>query len=131
MVFCAYMAFVYVPWDFLWKPVSRDEEVWLGIMFTGWGAKLTEPLHWAIYAAGFYGFYRMRSWMWPWAAAYVGSVALGMLVWPLLYQQTTPSCSGWSDSRRSRCSRALSGSPSRCSAKSACRCASATASGRS
>ena len=87
MVFCAYMAFVYVPWDFLWKPVARDEEVWLGIMFKGWGAKLTEPLHWAIYTAGFYGFYRMRSWMWPWAAAYVGSVALGMLVWPLLYQQ--------------------------------------------
>ena len=86
MVFCAYMAFVYVPWDFLWKPVSRDEEVWFGIMFTGWGAKLTEPLHWAIYTAGFYGFYRMRSWMWPWAAAYAASVAIGMLVWPLLYQ---------------------------------------------
>ena len=85
MVFCAFMAFVYVPWDFLWKPVSRDEEVWLGVLFTGWGAKLTEPLHWAIYAAGFYGFYRMRSWMWPWAAAYTASVALGMLVWPLLY----------------------------------------------
>src|SRR5262249_2625881 len=85
MVFCAFMAFVYVPWDFLWKPVSRDEEVWLGIMFTGWGAKLTEPLHWAIYAAGFYGFYRMRSWMWPLAAAYVLTVAFGMLVWALLY----------------------------------------------
>jgi len=85
MTFCAFMAFVYVPWDLLWKPVSRDEEVWLGVMFTGWGAKLTEPLHWAIYAAGFYGFYRMRSWMWPWAAAYTGSVAFGMLVWPLLY----------------------------------------------
>jgi hypothetical protein len=24
--------------------------------------------------------------MWPWAAVYTGSVALGMLVWPLLYQ---------------------------------------------
>src|SRR5262245_63863790 len=85
MVFCAYMAFVYVPWDFLVKPAAHDEEVWLGIMFTGWAAKLTEPLHWAIYAAGFYGFYRMRSWMWPWAAVYAGSVALGMLVWPLFY----------------------------------------------
>jgi len=86
MVFCAYMAFVYVPWDFLLKPVAGDEEVWLGVMFTGWGAKLTEPLHWAIYTAGFFGFYRMRSWMWPWAAVYAGSVAFGMLVWPMLYQ---------------------------------------------
>jgi hypothetical protein len=85
MVFCAYMAFVYVPWDFLIKPTAHDEEVWLGIMFRGWAAKLTEPLHWAIYAAGFYGFYRMRSWMWPWAAVYAGSVALGMLVWPIFY----------------------------------------------
>ncbi|HKA16176.1 MAG TPA: SDR family oxidoreductase [Myxococcota bacterium] len=88
MVFCAFMAFVYVPWDFLVKPMARDQEVWLGIMLTGLGAKLTEPLHWAIYAAGFYGFYRMRSWMWPWAAAYAASVAIGMLVWPLLYQQS-------------------------------------------
>jgi uncharacterized protein len=88
MVFCAFMAFVYVPWDLLWKPVSRDEEVWLGILFTGWGAKLTEPFHWAIYAAGFYGFYRMRPWMWPWAAFYAGGVAIGMLLWPILYQSS-------------------------------------------
>jgi hypothetical protein len=128
MVFCAYMAFVYVPWDFLWKPVSRDEEVWFGIMFTGWGAKLTEPLHWAIYAAGFYGFYRMRSWMWPWAAAYAASVAIGMLVWPLLYQHGF--CSAPWRSCRSRCSRARCGRRSHNLARSACRCASATASGR-
>jgi short-subunit dehydrogenase len=88
MVFCAFMAFVYVPWDFLWKPVDGDQEVWLGVMFTGWGAKLTEPLHWAIYAAGFYGFYRMRAWMWPWAAVYAGSVAFGMVVWPILHHQS-------------------------------------------
>jgi short-subunit dehydrogenase len=85
LVFCAYMTFVYVPWDFFVKPVAGDEEVWLGILFTGVAAKLTEPLHWAIYAAGTYGFLRMRPWMWPWAAVYAGSVAFGMLVWPLLY----------------------------------------------
>lgn len=88
MVFSAYMTFVYVPWDFFVKPVAHDEEVWLGILFTGFWAKLTEPLHWAIYAAGFYGFYRMRSWMWPWAAVYAGTVAFGMLVWPILYQDS-------------------------------------------
>jgi short-subunit dehydrogenase len=85
MVFCAYMAFVYVPWDFLLKPAAVDEEVWFGIRFHGWAAKLTEPLHWAIYAAGWYGFRHMKSWMWPWAAVYAGQVALGMLLWNFVY----------------------------------------------
>jgi short-subunit dehydrogenase len=85
MVFCGYMAFVYVPWDFFAKPVAVDEEVWFGLMFHGWAAKAAEPLHWAVYAAGAYGFRRMKSWMWPWAALYVGQVAVGMLVWNLLY----------------------------------------------
>jgi short-subunit dehydrogenase len=85
MVFSAYMAFIYVPWDFLVKPVAVDEEVWFGVMFHGWAAKAAEPFHWAVYAAGAYGFRTMRSWMWPWAAVYVGQVAVGMLVWNLLY----------------------------------------------
>jgi short-subunit dehydrogenase len=85
MIFCAYMAIVYVPWDFFAKPVARDEEVWFGIVLSGYGAKLTEPLHWAIYAAGFYGFLRMRRWMWPWAAAYAAQVAVAMLLYPWIY----------------------------------------------
>ncbi|MDH3520952.1 MAG: SDR family NAD(P)-dependent oxidoreductase [Myxococcales bacterium] len=85
MIFCATMAFVYVPWDFFFKPVAQDEEVWLGIMLHGVAAKLSEPLHGAIYAAGAYGFYRMRAWMWPWAAVYAASVAIGMFVWCVLY----------------------------------------------
>ncbi len=85
MVFSAYMAFVYVPWDFLFKPVARDEEAWFGVLLTGWAAKATEPLHAAIYAAGAYGFRHMRRWMWPWAAVYVGQVAVGMLVWSTFY----------------------------------------------
>ena len=28
MVFCAYMAFIYLPWDIFVKPMARDEEVW-------------------------------------------------------------------------------------------------------
>jgi short-subunit dehydrogenase len=82
--FCAYMAFVYVPWDFLAKPVAQDEEVWFGVVLHGWAAKLTEPLHGAIYAAGAYGFWRMRPWMWPWAAVYAAQVAIAVAVWPLL-----------------------------------------------
>jgi short-subunit dehydrogenase len=88
MVFCAYMSFLYVPWDFFMKPVAQDEEVWFGIMFTGTAAKLTEPLHWLIYTAGAYGFYRRKSWMAPWAAVYAGSVTLGMVVWPVLYHES-------------------------------------------
>ena len=85
MVFCGFMAFVYVPWDFLIKPAAVDEEVWFGLRLHGFGAKLTEPLHWAIYAAGWYGFRNMKSWMWPWAAVYTGQIALGMLIWNFVY----------------------------------------------
>jgi short-subunit dehydrogenase len=85
MLFCAYMAFVYVPWDFLLKPVALDEEVWFGVRLHGWWAKATEPIHLAIYAAGAYGFWYMRPWLWPWAAVYAGQIAIAMLVWPLLY----------------------------------------------
>ncbi len=84
LVFSAYMTFVYVPWDFFFKPVAQDQEVWFGVMFTGWAAKATEPLHWAIYAAATLGFLRMRPWMFPWASLYVVQIAIGMFVWQLL-----------------------------------------------
>jgi hypothetical protein len=83
MVFCLYMTFVYMPFDVLWKPVADDEEVWFGITLHGWAAKATAPVHWLIYAAGAYGFWKMRSWMWPWAAVYAGQVSIAMLVWNL------------------------------------------------
>jgi len=85
MVFCGYMAFVYVPWDFLVKPAAVDEEVWFGIRFHGAVAKLLAIPHWAIYAAGAYGFRKMRPWLWPWASVYTAQVALGMLVWNGVY----------------------------------------------
>lgn len=85
MVFCAYMTFIYMPFDFLFKPVEQDEEVWFGYMLHGWTAKATEPLHWAIYGFGFYGFLKMKSWMHPWAAVYVFQIAIAMVVWFFLY----------------------------------------------
>jgi short-subunit dehydrogenase len=85
MVFSGYMAIVYMPWDIFVKPVAVDEEVWFGVMFHGGAAKFTALFHWAVYAAGAYGFRNMKSWMWPWAAVYVAQVAFGMLVWNLLY----------------------------------------------
>jgi short-subunit dehydrogenase len=82
--FCAFMAVVYTPWDFFLKPVAVDTEVWFGISFTGWAAKVMAIPHWFVYAAGAYGFWRLRPWMWPWAALYVGQVALAMLIWGLV-----------------------------------------------
>jgi short-subunit dehydrogenase len=84
LLFCAYMALVYVPWDIFVKPIAVDEEVWFGFLFTGWAAKLLAIPHWAVYAAGMIGFWGMRSWMWPWASVYVAQVALGMALWPIL-----------------------------------------------
>ena len=84
LCFCLFMTFVYLPFDMFWKPVAADQEVWFGFLLEGWAAKLTEPFHWAIYAAGAYGMWKMRSWMWPWAAVYSLQVALGMFVWSLL-----------------------------------------------
>lgn len=87
MLFCAYMALVYVPWDLLAKPVALDEEVWFGVRFHGAWAKALAIPHWFVYAAGMVGFWSMRSWMWPWAAVYAAQVAVAMLIWPMLYRE--------------------------------------------
>lgn len=83
-LFCVYMTFIYMPFDLFLKPVEEDQEVWFGFMLTGWAAKATEPIHWAIYGAGAWGFFRMRHWMWPWAALYTLQVAIAMAVWPIM-----------------------------------------------
>ncbi len=85
MFFCIFATVIYVPWDFFLKPVADDHEAWFGVLLTGYWAKATEPLHWAIYAAGWYGFWRMRSWMWPWAAVYAAQLVIGMFVWGVFY----------------------------------------------
>ncbi|MCZ6783943.1 MAG: SDR family oxidoreductase [Proteobacteria bacterium] len=81
LAFCAYMAFFYMPWDLFWKPVAEDKEVWFGILFSGWGAKLVAIPHWFVYGAATYGFRRMRPWMCTWGAAYIAQISFGMLVW--------------------------------------------------
>ncbi len=89
MVFCAYMAFVYVPWDLFVKPVAQDQEVWFGVLFTGWAAKVLALPHWLVYLAGAYGFRRRRPWMAIWAPLYSAQVAIAMAVWAVL------SLGGW------------------------------------
>lgn len=84
MLFCAYMALFYLPWDLFVKPVAEDQEVWFGWVFRGWMAKATEPLHWFVYAAGAWGFWKMRPWIWFWSALYTLQVAFSMFMWQLL-----------------------------------------------
>ena len=80
-----------MPLDLFFTPIEGDEEVWFGIVLRGLAAKLTEPLHWAIYAAGAWGFWKMRRWMWPWAAVYVAQIAIGTVIWNV----TDPRGNGW------------------------------------
>lgn len=65
----------------LFFPETRDVEVWLGFEVTGWAAWLTAPIHWAIFAAGAWGFWKGRAWVLPWAAVYLFYVGLSHLVW--------------------------------------------------
>ena len=84
LFFCAYMTFIYLPWDIFFKPVAVDQEVWFGIMFTGWAAKGGALLHWLVYGAGTFGFLRMKAWMHPWATLYIAQIALSMFIWSFL-----------------------------------------------
>ena len=85
MVFSAWMAFVYMPWDIFLKPVAEDKEVWFGLLFTGFAAKILAFPHWFVYGAGVYGLRRRRPWMPLWGALYSGQVAFGMFVWSVLH----------------------------------------------
>jgi short-subunit dehydrogenase len=86
MYFCFYMAVVHIPLDFLRTPLARDDQVWFGIVFHGWAAKVGEMAHWAVYAAGAYGLWRLRTWMWPWAAVYAAQVAFSMFIWFVVHR---------------------------------------------
>lgn len=89
--FCLYMTFIYMPFDIFFKPVAEDVEVWFGFSLTGWWAKATAPIHWLIYGAGAWGFWKMSRWMHPLAALYVAQIAIAMLVWNLI----SPHGGGW------------------------------------
>jgi hypothetical protein len=88
--FCALTILFLVPRD-LFFPETRDVEVWLGFELRGLAARLTAPLHWAIFAAFAWGFWRARPWITPAAAGYVFYVALSHLVW----SEASPHGHGW------------------------------------
>lgn len=88
-LFCVATTLFLVARD-LFVPRARDTEVWLGIELHGLLAWLTAPLHWVLFAAAAWGYWRMRPWVWPWASVYAFQIAIGHLVWNL----TSPSGGG-------------------------------------
>ena len=89
MLFCGYMTVIYLPWDIFLKALSEDQEVWFGILFTGWAAKAGAVLHWLVY-----GFGKMKSWMFPWAGVYTLQISVGMLIWTAMDSRGSGMLSG-------------------------------------
>jgi hypothetical protein len=89
-LFCA-ATVVFLAARDLFVPEIRDVEVWGGFELHGRAARLTAPLHWAIFALGAVAFWRARPWVWTAAAAYVFYVAASHLVW----SEASPNGRGW------------------------------------
>lgn len=89
-VFCLLTVFFLVPRD-LFFAETRDVEVWFGLELHGTAARLTAPIHWAIFGVGAWGFWRCRRWVVPAAAVYSFYVALSHLVW----SEASPRGHGW------------------------------------
>lgn len=89
-VFCA-LSVVFLMWRDLSIREVGDVEVWLGIELRGAAARLTAPLHWAIFAAGAWAFWTERPWVWSAAAAYAFYTGLSHLLW----SELSPRGQGW------------------------------------
>ena len=87
--FCAYMTFIYLPWDVFVKPIAEDEEVWFGVLFYGWMAKIGGVIHWFVYATITYGLWDMRPWVRLWISIYLLQIAFSMIVWAYLTEAST------------------------------------------
>jgi hypothetical protein len=79
-LFCAASA-LFLAWRDLFLPEIADVEVWLGFEVRGRAARLTAPLHWAIFATGAWAFWREKPWIWTAAAAYTFYVAVSHVIW--------------------------------------------------
>ncbi len=89
-LFCLLALAVTVPRDLLLEH-TRDVEVWLGFELRGTWALATAPLHWLIFAAGAWLFWRGDRRVVPWAAGYAFYVALSHLIW----SEASPNGRGW------------------------------------
>ena len=45
---CLFGTFLYLPYDLLFTPLDRAEEVWFGVTLHGWAAKVGEVAHWVV-----------------------------------------------------------------------------------
>ena len=79
-LFCA-ATVLFLAYRDLFLPHVRDTEVWLGFEIRGGLALATAPLHWAIFALGAWGFWKLRPWIWPWASVYAFHIAVSHLIW--------------------------------------------------
>ncbi|MDB3993893.1 hypothetical protein N9478_10445 [Gammaproteobacteria bacterium] len=86
MFFCFYMTLIYLPWDIFVKPIMDDQEVWFGVLFFGWLAKLGGVLHWIVYSAFAYGLWHMKGWVRIAIVLYLWQVGFSMIVWTWLSQ---------------------------------------------
>jgi hypothetical protein len=91
-LFCVATLFFLIFRD-LFVPDARDTEVWFGFELHGALAWATAPLHWAIFGAGAWGFWRGRPWISPWASVYAFYIAASHLIWNLV----SPSGGGLGD----------------------------------
>ncbi len=89
-VVCAATVVVSVFRD-VFLPASRGVEVWFGLEVIGWLALATAPLHWAVFTIGAWAFWTGRTWIVPWAAAYLFYAGLSHLVW----SEASPHGRGW------------------------------------
>jgi hypothetical protein len=87
--FCLAALLFTVPRD-LFVAGPRDVEVWLGFELRGAAARLTAPLHWAIFAFGAWAAWTAKPWILIAAAVYAFYVAIGHLVW----NEVSPSGDG-------------------------------------
>ena len=87
---CLIALLLSVPRDLFFQE-NRGVEVWLGFEVRGWLAILTAPVHWAIFGVGAWAFWTRRSWVVPWAAAYIFYVAISHLIW----SEASPNGRGW------------------------------------
>jgi hypothetical protein len=84
LAFCVYVTFIYSPWDYFSKPVAEAEDVWLGYVFRGEAARLTEPIHFLVYLALTWGLWQMRPWMRFWGTVYMVQLTIAFGVWGIL-----------------------------------------------
>jgi hypothetical protein len=89
-LFCAATVVFLAARDLL-LPDIADVEVWLGFELHGRAARLSAPLHWAIFAFGAWGFWRAKPWIWTAAAAYACYVAVSHVIW----SEASPNGPGW------------------------------------